>query len=383
MSLAAAAVAMLAASGWPASVYRDRDFIQYWLAGRALIAQRDLYDPAVWRVLHAEAGSSGSEIVAGSGFVYPLPTAMVAIPDALLPLAIAAPAWLVAELAAAIAALSLLARHASTTLRVWPGPALLALAALAQPAVGITIFGGNAVGFTLAIVAGALALISRGHVVPAGALLGLAVIKPQALLLFVPVLLAAMPFSRARGLAAGAAASGGGLVLVGLWLRPDWIAAWVVSAGRLPGATPQANLWGWATGDWRPIGWLVAAALLVGFISWWRARRPAFIPLMGAALALSLFVAPYAWSYDQVLLLVPLLVLVGWTLRTGARGRIIGFGLLTLFTAVSWWLHLASFARGNEVLIGLMPLVVFLAVIVTSFVVADAPTRGATARAEA
>lgn len=383
MSLAAAAVAMLAANGWPASMYRDRDFIQYWLAGRALIAQRDLYDPAVWRALHAEAGSSGSEIVAGSGFIYPLPTAVIAIPDALLPVAIAAPAWLVAQLAAAIAALGFLARRAFTTRLDRPGSALLALGALAQPAVGIAIAGGNVVGFTLAIVAGALALISRGHVVAAGALLGLAAIKPQALLLFVPVLLTAIPLSRARRLAAGAAASAGGLVLVGLWLRPDWITAWVVSAGRLPGTTPQANLWGSATGEWRPIGWLVAAALLVGFISWWRARRPAFIPLMGAALALSLFVAPYAWSYDQVLMLVPLLVLVGWTLQTGARGRVIGFGLLTLFTAVSWWLHLASFARGNEALIGVMPLVVFVAVILTSFLVADAPTRGATVGSEA
>lgn len=383
MSLAAAAVATLAANGWPASMYRDRDFIQYWLAGRALIAQRDLYDPAVWRAFHAEAGSSGTEIVAGSGFVYPLPTAVVAIPDALLPLAIAAPAWLVAQLVAATAALGFLARRTSTTGLDWPGPVLLALGALAQPAVGIVIAGGNVVGFSLAIVAGALALISRGRVVAAGALLGLAVIKPQALLLFVPVLLAAMPLSGARRLAASAAASAGGLVLVGLWFRPEWIAAWVVSAGRLPGTTPQANLWGLATGEWRPIGWLVGAALLVGFTSWWRARRPAFIPLMGAALALSLFVAPYAWSYDQVLLLVPLLVLVGWTLQTGARGRVIGFGLLTLFTAVSWWLHLASFARGNEVLIGVMPLVVFVAVILTSLLVVDAPTRGTTAGVEA
>src|ERR671924_1506896 len=90
----AAAVAILAVLGWPASRYVDNDFAGFWLGSRALLEGLDPYDAGTWAALHERIGSRGFEVVpAGSGYGYPLTTALVFAPFALFPIWLAAPLW--------------------------------------------------------------------------------------------------------------------------------------------------------------------------------------------------------------------------------------------------------------------------------------------------
>src|SRR5207248_110779 len=123
-----------AVNDWPTMRYRQSDFIEYWIASRALLDGEDPYDPATYRALHDAVESRGAaDQSPGSGFRSPLVTAVATLPFALLPVGIAAPTWFVTQLVAAVAVLVALARRLFV---VRPGRdllVLLGLAVLMQP----------------------------------------------------------------------------------------------------------------------------------------------------------------------------------------------------------------------------------------------------------
>src|SRR5438067_2989521 len=178
------ATAGFAVIGWPGSLLVDHDFVQYWLAGRALLSGNDPYDPGVWRALHAQIGSNGSEIAPGAGFLYPALTAVAVIPFAVLPFPLAAAAWFVSLIVSAAAALIALAKRLFVARSRWDLAILLGFSAVIRPDYVLPI-DGNITGFLVAIVGGSLGLLLDRRPLAAGALLGLGVIKPHLLLLFV------------------------------------------------------------------------------------------------------------------------------------------------------------------------------------------------------
>src|SRR5919204_159889 len=107
----ALATIVLAGTGWPASRYLHGDYIQYWLSSRALLDGWDPYNAATWRRMHDALGSAGYEIAPGSGFLYPLTTAVATLPLALTSVSLAAPLWFVTQAAALLLALRSLGRR--------------------------------------------------------------------------------------------------------------------------------------------------------------------------------------------------------------------------------------------------------------------------------
>ena len=303
VAVAIALAAVLAANGWRAEHFRDGDFIQYWLAGRALLDGADVYDPVTWRGLHDAIGSAGEEVAQGFGFLYPLPVALYALPFALLPLPLAGPLWFVAQGTTAFVALAALGRRLFRWAPRRDLPLLLVLAALMEPAYLIG-NDGNIARFLVGIVGGALALLLGGRPFAAGLVLGLATVKPQLLLLFVPLLVGFCPPALRSRFVAGGVATTLGSLLVTTALRPGWIAEWVGQAFQVRGAYGRLNIWSLLGGG---SAWL-AALLVVGAvlaILWWsRAARPSLAQSASAALGLSLVVAPYAADYDLAVLLV-------------------------------------------------------------------------------
>lgn len=298
---AALAVVGFALSGWPASRYLHGDYIQYWLASRALLEGWDPYDPAVWRAMHERVVGSDFFIVPGAGFSYPLTTAVATLPFALFGVALSAPLWFVTQTGSVIAGLVTLQRR---ILDRWTGrrlALLLALGALIQP-VYVLAGEGNIARFLPGILSFGLALLVSGSALAGGAVLGLLVLKPQLFLVFGPaVLLFAVPSSRLR-LVGGAAATVATLLLISVVLRPTWIQAWVAQSIHVQGLYGRVNLWADLGSGW--VAWVVATASVIGLLGWWLVRRPPFITATAAALALSLYVAPYANDYDRAVLLV-------------------------------------------------------------------------------
>ncbi|HEY8862530.1 MAG TPA: glycosyltransferase 87 family protein, partial [Candidatus Limnocylindria bacterium] len=269
VSFAVLAVVGFALSGWPASRYLHGDYIQYWLASRALLEGWDPYDPVVWRAMHERVVGGDFFIVPGAGFSYPLTTAVAALPFAIVGVAESAPLWFVAQVGSAIAGLVTLQRRIADR---WTGRRLvllLALGALIQP-VFVLAGDGNIARFLPGILSFGLASLVSGSALAGGVVLGLLVVKPQLFIVFGPaVLLFVAPRSRLR-LIGGVGATVATLLLISLVLRPGWIQAWVAQSIHVQGLYGRDNLWGdlgsgWAAG-------VVAVGSVVALLAWWRVR---------------------------------------------------------------------------------------------------------------
>ena len=300
------AVAAFAVIGWPASLFVDHDFVQYWLAGRALLAGQDPYDPALWRALHEQVRSNGSEIAPGAGFLYPVLTAVAVVPFSVLPFSLAAGAWFVALIASAVAGIVALGTRLYVARPRWDLAVLLSFAAVIRPDFVLPI-DGNITGFLVGIVGGSIALLLDRRPFAAGALLGLGVVKPHLLLVFVPALFLFVASRDRPRLVGGAAATVGALLATSLALAPRWIGEWSAEAERI-GTYARTNVWGVAPPE---IAWPIAAGLVAVLIAWWRLAHPSLPVASGSALSVSLLLAPYAFMIDQAVLLVGVAAFVG------------------------------------------------------------------------
>jgi hypothetical protein len=268
-------------------------------------------------------------------------------PFALFPIPVAAPLWLVTQGASALAAIYALGRRlfASTLRRDLP--VLVAFTVASQP-VWVLAEGGNVGGFLLAIAATSAALLLADRPFAAGAVAGLLVIKPHPLLIAIPLLLLALPRDRAARMAAGGMVVAAPLVVVTLALRPTWIGEWLLPLGRISAApVGRATLFGILPPEVRPLGWIVVIAIVVAFALWSRGRP---LPLViGAAIPLAIFCAPYGWSYDHTVLFVTAAVIIALVARAPASLRMRVLILLALVTVpLPWVLYVTAFSRGEE-----------------------------------
>ncbi|HYY54021.1 MAG TPA: glycosyltransferase family 87 protein [Candidatus Dormibacteraeota bacterium] len=329
-------VIVLAAYGWPASRFLHGDYIQYWLASRSLLEGWDPYDAKVWRAMHDAIGSAGYEIAPGFGFLYPLTTATAALPFALLPVAFAAPLWFVTQSSALLVALVALGRRIFATHPRRDVVLLLLLAIVMEPAY-VLAGDGNLSRFLPAIVGGALALLLRGRTISAGLVLGLGVLKPHLLIVFVPALLLFLSWRERIRVVFGAAVTIGGLLVASYQLRPGWLNEWIGVVTTVQGAYGRTNLWGYVPPEQRMVGYGIAAALVLALLLWWYVRRPPILVAASVALALSLFLSPYGGPLDQALLLVAVATYLAMIEDvSGIRRAILVLLLIGTSTALAW-----------------------------------------------
>jgi len=335
--------------GWPASEYVHVDFAGFWVGSRMLLDGADPYDFGPFLEMHQRIGSRGLAInPPGTAYGYPLTTALVFAPFALLPVSAAAPLWFVTQATLAMGALvalyrKLLGPHAGRHL-----PIFLALAVACQPA-WLLAGGGNLGGYLLAISSTCAVLLLARHPSAAGAVAGLLVIKPHPLLLALLLILLVLPRRDAIRFAGSAAAVAGGIVLVTLVLRPGWIGEFLLPFSRIGGAAvPRSTLFGLVGSALGPATWIIVVAIALAFLWWARVPRP--MPfLLGAAIPISLFCIPYGWSYDHILLLIPVAVILATVARDTERTRLAILGLLAVvFIVLPWALYAIAFRRGDE-----------------------------------
>lgn len=373
----AVAVGALALLGWPAQAYRDFDFFPFWAAGRLILVGADPYDADTLRAAFISGGSLGHAF--GGPFAYPLPAAVLSIPYALLPFAIAAPLWLVSQVALSAAALWALARHLFGPDLRRDAPVLFTLLA-AMPATLQTYAIGNVGGFLLAVVAGALVLLMGERPMRAGAVLGFGVFKPHVFLVLVPALLVR---SRHRvRIALGGAATALGLVLVSFVVRPGWLRGWLASVSAVQAKeVAQANAWGPFPADARWVGWIVLVLLAAIVIWWWWRVRPSVAQLYAVAVALSLLAAPYVWTHYFTMLGVPIAVVLAAAPRRGI-GRAAVLAALALVTVfVPWLLYVQTYRTGDEPYGGIVPLTLVILIVALVRPRLVAPEAGRTAAA--
>ena len=329
------------------------DFGEQWAAARVALDGGDPYDVETWRADAARLAGRASDAAA---FVYPPYVTFALAPLALLPLGIAATAWVAGSLLIAALGVGALLR------RYPPAHPLVALA------IGFAIFASGASLLALAqgqwdlLLLGAIAwgaaAVARG-----GRSSGIAVLllaKPQlAPLALLGFARAASGTARRRfaiGVAIGCAAIA--LTLV----RADWWLEWARGAAGFQAARPIRTA---TIGTlFEPLG-LLAPVLTVALIALvvgvsLRTSAPRALPLW---LATSVLVAPYVQAYDHALLIAPLAMATSATGRTNARSAaaiaLAGVAILVIGDAV---IATATVAAGHDVLGALTPLAIWLLV---------------------
>ena len=326
IALAFAILLPIVAAGAAWTVYAQKlpvDFLSYWAAG-SLAAGGDpalAYDAAA----HRSAELAVAPLTGLLPFPYPPPFLLLVTPFALASFWTAFPLWLVATGAFYLVAARRL---------------IAARYALAQPSAFSVAVGGQN-GFVTAglFILGTHLLEKRALL--GGAVLGLLVIKPQLALMLPVALLAARQW---RAIAGGILSAGAALLVALLLFGPGTYAAFLAAlpaqaaflgSGRLEW-TDLASVYALARDLGAPHGGAVAVHGVVamgGAVMVWRAwARGAAerVPILAAA---TLLASPYLFTYDGLLLLVP----VAWLIRErrSAGG-----------VAAIWLLALLPIARG-------------------------------------
>lgn len=284
------------------------DWSEIWAGPRTLVLGRDPYEPMTW-VQDAQRVQGQKPITPVYG--YPGHVLLALLPFGLLPLEVSAFVWGTVGIAFAILGVRALLHAYVPDLPVAHTLAGLTLIA-SQPA--ITTLHNGQWGFLLLALVSVLVLALRGgREQRAGAVLALvALAKPQLFFIAVPALLrVAVARGHARVFVWFGTVSLAALAL-SVVLLPRWPGEWAqVVIGRLP-LRPQATALPTALADlFGPPGLIVGAIAIVALALAVVAFDPQSDAAIAVALAVSAVVVPYSWSYDQLLLVAPLVIGTG------------------------------------------------------------------------
>jgi len=295
--------------------HNDNDFFTFWLAGHLVTQGGSPYDTAQWL-----AGYQQFEIgfIPNPAFLYPLPLALLLAPLGILPFHSAYVVWVTLielMIIAALAVLLSLENHARAKLLFIP---LLAGIAFFRPTI-LTLTQGQVSGLFLFILVWIAFLWQKGKWFWGGFLLGLLALKPN---LGVPVigLMAGWLLLQKRWKSLfGTLVSGIFIFIAGLVTNPEWVTQyWRIGNNKLAGTFGGSpTVWGLgalishnqSTGTLL-FGGLTASLILLGFF--WTIFRFRLnlqsVNVLALAVTVTLLIAPYTWTYDQLLLIFPITV---------------------------------------------------------------------------
>jgi Glycosyltransferase family 87 len=302
--LATALVALFAQAGRvvPRAIAANHDFISYWSTAKLLAARANPYDRAtILAMEHQQGGSWDKPYIMRNppwALILTLPLALFDVPAAAL-------LWMLAIVASALAALRLLRpeqMRASPLTAVFFAPTLICVGA-EQTSV-----------FVLLGIALFLRLEQR-RPFAAGLALTLAMMKPHLLLLFWLVLALESLRRREIRIVAGMAVGIAVTSLAAMALDPHvWshysaaMRAEGMESGFYPNISSLLRSFV-APGSLWVESLPTVAALLWAVWYWARARaRWSWAREGSMAIAVSVFVAPYSWPFDQVLFLPAILI---------------------------------------------------------------------------
>jgi hypothetical protein len=332
-----------------------------WTGGKAVILGVNPYDVDVWQPLRAAYGSNW---MPDQTSPYPLWTHILFVPLSFLTTRMAAAIWMTfCELSLILAPFLVVQEFDWEGYLLFP---LLAGVVFYRPVIP-AITNGQVSPVLLLILVGSYSLYKNGHPFAAGLLLTLETIKPNAtaILLFTAVLVFVMHrrWSSLTGLIVG----GTSLTLISWIILPGWPLQWIATASKssksqLTCMTP--SLWGLAydlggaqlwPGSAIAAGTILYLALLY---SLWKQRGVEWGFGLSLAVIASVFLTPYLWAYEHVVLLFPNTIALCWGLDSKVGSRWFWWGGWAASTVVSsWLLFFVALQRNVDTWSSLMPLI--------------------------
>jgi len=302
------------------------DFVQYWSAFNLLITKQNPYDGAL---MHAVQSTVGQSPTYTTLMWNPPWTPLLMAPITALPFGTAALAWL----SVSIVCLGAIACLAPTALGYPRLPLVVSAGATVffYPVTDALILGQLSLPLTLGFI-GALLALRLERYRSAGAIAACLTVKPHLFFLFIPPTLMWLahttPEIRRRCLG-GFTAALVGLILLTSAVSPPAIGWWFESFGTTPAGPGGIAVRDWQTATlatalrrlaaeitgavptWPMYGLPLVALLLVG-CALSRSAEPISWPRLAPPLAcLSLGLNPYGWLYDQSLLVICQIAIIG------------------------------------------------------------------------
>ncbi|MDQ2913602.1 MAG: DUF2029 domain-containing protein [Chloroflexota bacterium] len=335
------------------------DFSGFWAGPRAVLAGVSPWDPASYPAARIAFDTQRDD---ASVLNYMPWTVVALLPLGLLPLDVAAWLWMALSMICAAVALRALLREFMPGRAVVHGALGLALFA-GQPGFHTIVLGQWALLLMSAVAAIALA-VRAGHARRAG-LAALALLAKPQLFVWTALGLAIPAFvdARYRRFVTFAVVLAGALV-VSAWLAfPDWFPAWIsdIPARRTGRSAVLLSAFGQLLGT--PGRVLAIAVIGAGLVL---ASRfvPGSDPWLAMWLALSSAGAIYSWSYDHVLLFVPVVIASG-VLAAGGRERAarrFALGAALVFLVVSPIFYGVAVLRHDETFSIAVPVGLFVVI---------------------
>lgn len=340
------------------------DFMLVHIAGKALQNGLDLYDPAQWDAAHRLFGNGYTD---NAVFIYPPPMALLYAPFALVSIKAGEVAWLfLGQVLLAVSSYWLLR---GVDLRQ-PRRFALVVACIVLFLPTINAWWSRQPSFLLLFfLSAAYILLMRRKDWAAGAFLALAALRPSPVLFLAWAVMGWALAHRRWRVWISTAASAVALYFISELVRPGWLQVWIEytvgSGGKLQAYQAFVpTLWGLLAefGEaWSLVGGVIAFGLSV-FSVWWmrRYKHTNFTSVSLLFVPLSLFLAPYAWNYDFVLLLIPLLLAMRHAEHSAPElRRRLWPWLLGLMLVLPYVLRVVALLRERDTLSALLPLAVW------------------------
>ena len=354
--LIALALIVLAAGAALASVFGSWRYVDLWCfyhGGAAVRLGQDLYDPATWAALTDDPSRlTGPRIIKApcpGAFAYPYWTAIAFLSLGLWRYEVAAALWGALLIVCLVGGVALI-------IRATRAPALLVstIAAGSLSTIHVLVLG-QLTGVLLPLVG--LSLLGPSS--RAGVAAGLLYLKPQLGGLYVPALMW-RPGQYGMRFSWSVAATAVALAAVSIIAFPSWPREWVheLTTNRVEIARPLPTAAGLANALFGDASFAVVliAALISAIV--WLARRRRIDHVTGAAIAMavSLFVVPYAYSYDHLFLLLPWAVVAAAAARASrVRRRLLLAALVVVAVVLPWTIFVVSFDTGSDTFNAVVP----------------------------
>ncbi len=281
---------------------------------------------------------------------------LILLPYTFLPFARAAYYWLLTNIAIVFV----------STLLIWGTPVSRAIwiplvAAFSFSMTLLSLIAGQINTLVLLGLAIFLAAEKAGRHYLAGVSLVLTTIKPHLVILTLPLLVLDLLRRGQWRVLAGAAFALGSCGIVLFCLYPAWPISFlnlVISGMDTLRHTPTLNGLLVIAGAYVLGRWLWVAALLLAVLIWWkRGRELDLRTMIDASLLGGIIVSPLGWSYDQIMLLFPLLRILDWVAK-GVLSRKSSVAVVVTLIAANALSFYERILSPNEVWFFWVPLVI-------------------------
>lgn len=304
--------------------YADTDFFSFWLAGHSSLLGEDPYSSEWWIDSHVKFGA---EWISDPTFLYPLPLAMLFIPLGFFSLDQAFILWVfLSQVMIVISTLLLMSLWNWSKVRNYLLP-IFAGIFLFRPVIVTLLYGQLGAVFLLLLVL-IIILWERGKWLQGGILLPFLALKPSFGILIITLLSLWILIQKKWRALVGIICASIGLFLLGWIQNPNWVTDFLaIGTGKLSqtfGYSP--TFWGVSFITCNRsikcsliLGSLMSSLLVITTIYFLLQRRFNLNPSLAVSfvIPITLLITPYSWAYDQILLIIPIVVVMILMMKNG------------------------------------------------------------------